>query len=249
MSSRILLQRGFTMLEVLIALMVFALISMMAWQILHGAMENAAFTDKQTANLSQLQLTYSRLERDLTQMLPRAVNGDDRAFSLSGNALALTTQDNLASFGRPQEPDILRVTWQLDANTLWREVSPALDLASNTPGTRVPVLEHVKSWQWRMFDGGWRNDWQNKTAVPQGVELTLTLDNDEQWRWVFVASEGWPIEADGAPGAESPPSAYPQAAGGGEASGQPSADAATPAPNAATPATGQPTTANPGATP
>jgi|GEM_PF-85110 len=194
MNSTVRRQQGFTLLEVMIALMVFALISMMAWQIIHGAMENSAFTDKQTANLSQLQLTYSRLERDLTQMVPRPVHGDDSAFHLNGEALAFTTQDNLASFGRPAEPDILRVTWLLDKNTLWREFSPPLDLASNTQGTRVSVLEHVKGVQWRFFQEGWRANWDSKTSIPQGVELTLTMENDEQWRWVFVATEGWPQE-------------------------------------------------------
>lgn len=202
MNSRLRLQQGFTLLEVMIALMVFALISMMAWQIIHGAMENSAFTDKQTANLSQLQLTWSRLERDLTQMLPRTVNGDDQALRLSENALSFTTQDGLASFGRPQEPDILRVTWRLKDNTLWREVAPALDLASPVEGVQVPVLEHVKSGQWRFFAEGWRSDWTSKTAIPQGVELTVTLENNEEWRWVFVVTDGWPIttEAAGAQG-------------------------------------------------
>lgn len=206
MNSRLRLQQGFTLLEVMIALMVFALISMMTWQIIHGAMENSAFTDKQTANLSQLQLTWSRLERDLSQMLPRAVNGDEQALRLSENALVFTTQDGLASFGNPQEPEIIRVTWRLKDNTLWREVAPALDLASPTEGVQVPVLEHVKSGQWRFFAEGWRNDWTSKTAIPQGVELTVTLENDEAWRWVFVVTDGWPITTDAA-GAEGETSA------------------------------------------
>ncbi|WP_313667255.1 type II secretion system minor pseudopilin GspJ [Atlantibacter sp.] len=217
MNSMVRRQQGFTLLEVMIALMVFALISMMAWQIIHGAMENAAFTDKQTANLSQLQLTYSRLERDFTQMVPRPVQGDDRAFHLNGEALAFTTQDNLAAFGRPAEPDILRVTWLVDKNTLWREFSPALDLAANTQGTRVPVLEHVKGVQWRFFQEGWRPTWDSKANIPQGVELTLTMENDEQWRWVFVASEGWPQELAATSGEETTASPDQQNADNGTA--------------------------------
>lgn len=193
MNSGIRRQEGFTMLEVLIALMVFALISMMAWQIIHGAMENAAFTDKETANLSQLQLTYSRLERDLTQIVPRPVHGDDQAFHATAQSVAFTTQDNLAAFGQPRQPDLLRVTWLLEKNTLWREFSPALDLATATEGTRVPVLEHVKAWQWRFFNQGWQNDWTSKTTAPQGAELIVTLENDQQWRWVFVTTQGWPM--------------------------------------------------------
>lgn len=238
MNSRLRLQQGFTLLEVMIALMVFALISMMAWQIIHGAMENAAFTDKQTANLSQLQLTWSRLERDLTQMLPRGVNGDEQALRLSENALAFTTQDNLASFGRPQEPDILRVTWRLQDNTLWRDVAPAIDLANMAQGVQVPVLEHVKSWQWRFFAEGWRDAWAEKSAIPQGVELTVTLENDETWRWVFVISDGWPMPTEGAESAAptegTPDPATPQETTTPSEAAQPAAGGA-PAQPAATP--------------
>ncbi|MCH0622188.1 prepilin-type N-terminal cleavage/methylation domain-containing protein, partial [Klebsiella pneumoniae] len=48
-------QRGFTLLEIMIALTIFAVISTLAWQILDGAMRTSSATDASAAKLNQLQ--------------------------------------------------------------------------------------------------------------------------------------------------------------------------------------------------
>lgn len=59
-------QRGFTLLEIMIALTIFAVISTLAWQILDGAMRTSSATDTRAAKLNQLQRAWSLMERDFS---------------------------------------------------------------------------------------------------------------------------------------------------------------------------------------
>ena len=72
-------QAAFTLLEVLLALVIFASLSLGAYQVLQGVMANDALTKVKGARLADLQRVFSLLERDFSQMVPRAtrVNGEN----------------------------------------------------------------------------------------------------------------------------------------------------------------------------
>ncbi|QBH97766.1 type II secretion system protein GspJ [Limnobaculum zhutongyuii] len=185
-------QQGFTMMEVIIALVIFAMISMMAWQILNGSMSNSAVSDAQSARFNQLQMTYSRLERDFSQAMPRAPVGSSAAFQLRDGILVLTTQDSVASLGNPQSADLIRVSWWLKDNQVYRGIASVLDGASVTDWTKIPMIDRVKKMDWRFFNTDWQPQWEEAEMIPKGIELTLTLEDDTVWRWVFMTPGNWP---------------------------------------------------------
>ncbi|MBK5071534.1 type II secretion system minor pseudopilin GspJ [Budviciaceae bacterium CWB-B4] len=185
-------QQGFTMMEVIIALVIFAMISMMAWQILNGSMSNSAVSDAQSARFNQLQMTYSRLERDFSQAMPRAQVGSSAAFQLRDGILVLTTQDSVASLGNPQSADLIRVSWWLKDNQVYRGIASVLDGASPADWTRIPMIDRVKKMDWRFFNTNWQPQWEEAEMIPKGIELTLTLEDDTEWRWVFMTPGNWP---------------------------------------------------------
>jgi len=73
-------QRGFTLLEIMIALTIFAVISTLAWQILDGAMRTSSATDASAAKLNQLQRAWSLMERDFFQLQARAPRNEPELF-------------------------------------------------------------------------------------------------------------------------------------------------------------------------
>ncbi len=85
-------QRGFTLLEIMIALTIFAVISTLAWQILDGAMRTSNATDRNAAKLNQIQRAWSLLERDFFQLQAR--------YSSNASAGALTITACGAMCGR-----------------------------------------------------------------------------------------------------------------------------------------------------
>ena len=71
-------QAAFTLLEVLLALVIFASLSLGAYQVLQGVITNDALTKVKGERLADLQRVFTLLERDFSQMVPRPmrINGE-----------------------------------------------------------------------------------------------------------------------------------------------------------------------------
>ena len=67
---------GFTLLEVLLAIGITAMIGLGSWQILNSAIRASEATQERLAELNNLQKTMLILSRDLQQVLPRSIRDE-----------------------------------------------------------------------------------------------------------------------------------------------------------------------------
>jgi general secretion pathway protein J len=206
--------RGFTLLELLVALFIAALMFAMGYGAIRQALTNHESLKAQQAHLLGLQTAMRVLEQDFVQLAPRPVRqaiGDEPAQpALQGGLpgaqpVAALTRAGWSNPAGLQRPGLQRVAYYLENGTLRREYWNVLDptLASTT--ARRELLTHVKTFTIRYLDVNhqWQDQWPPATStvlVGQSLESVLrerplaveiTIDTDD-WgkivRLVEVAS-------------------------------------------------------------
>ena len=177
--------RGFTLLELLVAVTVMAVMSLFAYRGLNQLTDNSAHRQQQEQWLRQLQVGFTMIERDLLLAAPRSVRdgfGEPRAAFLATpgqeNLLELTRSS--AAPGSSSHPGFARVSYQLRDNRLIRSRQPVLDTAVGNQPLETELLGGVELAELRFFSTAvaWLPYWPpavGAEVVPKSVEITLQL--------------------------------------------------------------------------
>jgi general secretion pathway protein J len=196
-------QRGFTLVELLVAMFIAAVMFAIGYGAIRQALASHETLKDQQAHLLELQNAVRVMEQDFVQVAPRPVRqaiGDEPAQpALAGSALstqgALTSATTTTTGALPivaltrtgwanprglQRTGLQRVAYFLENGTLRREHWNVLDptLASTT--TRRDLLTHVKAVTIRYMDVNhtWQDQWPpqtNTTLVSQALEARLRV--------------------------------------------------------------------------
>jgi general secretion pathway protein J len=158
------ISRGFTLVEVLIALVLMAIMTGLAWRGLDAMLRSREITQQSIERSSVLQTALAQWEQDLEQIQPSGLVGEPLAFD--GLHLRFTRR-------HPQGLQV--VVWMLQDGQWSRWASaPATTLAalrqtwerSQQPlvlaGERLIVLSGVSDWQLYYF---WDNAWANAMST------------------------------------------------------------------------------------
>ena len=188
---------GFTLIEVMIALMIFGMIAAAGVALLSFSVKaqgaSAAVLDD-TGDLNRLS---SILTADLAQAQDRPTRdvGGTRLPAFTGDAGA-TPMLRLVRGGW-SNPDaapratLQKVEYRLAAGALERVAYPALDGAPPLPP--AVLLERVQTVRLRFrFAGAWTDTWNGnpRSALPQAVELVATREGGTSYRLLFLVGTG-----------------------------------------------------------
>ncbi len=205
-------QRAFTLVELLIALTIFAIMAVMSYRTLDSVFQTRQHLSTETARLRDVALLFARLDDDFTTLLDRRPRNAD---NLLDDALRLTallpgaddatlvfTRSGFAgSSGMAATPQ--RVGYRLKEGVLELVLWPSLDSAPRTAPQAYPALGQVRDAKWRAMDGTgiWQNVWRSTpvggataagapSAYPAALELSITLASGEQFTRVFALRRG-----------------------------------------------------------
>ncbi|TIH09243.1 type II secretion system minor pseudopilin GspJ [Pseudomonas leptonychotis] len=207
--------RGFTLLELLIAIAIFALLGLGTYRMLDSVLQTDKVTRAHEMQLRELVRAMAAFERDLLQVQARATRdafGDPRA-ALLGEALdspsiELTRNGWRNPLGQPRS-SLQRVRWQLSGEQWQRQYWTVLDQAQDSELQVQQALDGVTRLQLRYRDqeGAWHDSWppaeKNPAdallALPQAVELIIEHRRYGELRRLLRLPEGVPERLQQAP--------------------------------------------------
>ncbi len=184
-------QRGFTLLEMLVAIAIFALVAIMAHTGLRSVLNNRLHVEQQADRLQQLQLAITLIGRDLVQAVPRPIRDEfgDRQPALQGGGsfgegrLELTHAGWRNPAGQPRS-ELQRVAYRLGEEGLERWSWQVLDRAQDSEPYRALLLDGVDELSFRFMDEQrqWHDHWPvealegDLARLPRAIEVILQLD-------------------------------------------------------------------------
>lgn len=182
------LQKGFTLLEVLIAVALFAMISLAASGMLVAMIDSSERGKVASDKLNELQMAFLVMERDFTQMTRRTVRleGDEplKEFIFSNESSYSSDTQGLAfvrqGWRNPglllPRSDVQAVTYQLEDDTLNRLHFIFVDAVVGEEPKVRPLITGVKQVDFEFHNGvKWSNELP-KEDLPLAIAIELDLE-------------------------------------------------------------------------
>lgn len=146
-------QRGLTLIELLIAMAIFAVMSASMFLAFDSFQKGKEVTETNADRLKQYQLGFNILARDFQQMIPRPVRDE---FGSEAPLYALTSDVgseveftragwNRSPFSKVKRSELQRVTYYLEEKKLMRGSWRVLDRAEDSVPDRAELLDGVES--------------------------------------------------------------------------------------------------------
>ena len=195
--------KGFTLLEILIAIVIFALLSLAAYQVLQGVLRSGEISKEHNESLTQLQRAMLIIEQDFTQIVARTSRdskeeAEDLKVLTTGNLL-FDSEDQGIEFTRlgwtnpldllPRS-DLLRVRYRLKEGQLQRLYFLYPDIQTGEEPQMQVLLNDIEKLSFRFWNDGWKKTWSSAKKLPEGIEITFTSKKYAEIRRTFLVAAG-----------------------------------------------------------
>lgn len=193
-------RQGFTLVELLVAMAIFSLMSLMAYQGMQSVFTTREQTDAEAKRLQAIQMTFLYLQRDLGFISAREIRdeyGDNQAaFKLAEDGLYRMelSRDGYRNPAQLPRSSLQRVAYSLADNTLYRLRWPVMDRAPDSQPIRRTLLTDVDEIIIRVLDekDEWQHVWPSAAQgriFPRAVEVTLSLKDWGRLSRLFMLPE------------------------------------------------------------
>ena len=189
---------GFTLVEMLVAITVLAVLGLISWRGLDQLVTQRARLDDSTAGTEQVVRALSQLERDVAQRIPDALVAGR---ALPGSPLPAAVAVTIDANGQARIR-ILRtradvgggtasVMWSVEAGNLVRTSTTSTTSTTGTPADRIALLDGIDGVSVRvLLANGWveaRDLTRNAAIVAErGAAVEFSIDRGAAGRFTRV---------------------------------------------------------------
>lgn len=196
---------GFTLLELLVALFVSAVMFTIGYAGIAAAARNRATVQEAQQSLSDMQRAVRVISTDLSQINPRPIR-DELGRSVAGAIIVAPGTPSPIAFTRGGRPalahhargSLQRIEYLVENATLVRISWQMLDRAQGSAASRRVLMRGVRGLRFRFLDerGEWREDWPPTMTTnsgdrallrsrPRAIEVTLVTESQGEIRRVI----------------------------------------------------------------
>ncbi|AZQ83060.1 type II secretion system protein GspJ [Colwellia sp. Arc7-635] len=179
-------ERGFTLLEVLIAIAIFSVISMASFSIFQTVLNSDTVTKERTDRINELQRGFLIIERDMIQIARRSMrlNGeaplgaflhtDNESFSSGEKGIAFVRNGWTNPGLLLPRSDMQSVAYRLNDNVLERLHFNFVDAVLGEEPKVRPLITQVEKLDFEFYDG---KKWQ-KTLEENTLPIAIAMEID-----------------------------------------------------------------------
>lgn len=191
-------KKGFTLVELLVAIAVFAVLSALGWKVFDYLAKVKDRNAMHEVNLEQLQESYQQILRDTMQAVPLTANVKGQ------QQPALVLQNGRFNFSKTGVTDPLqqgispyeRVEYQYraDEKKLYRFKYRNLHQTGNDQPESSVMLDEVEAFEIVVLNPNELSSWPESSVdsqqieqlrlLPKGIKINLTV-RDVQYEWIF----------------------------------------------------------------
>lgn len=190
MPTRIHKSFGFTLIEVVVALAVFAIVGITAFSGLNAVLKWQTDLEIRSDQIKSIQLTLKYLERDVNRAIARPIRdqyGDTQpAFSSDGESIMSLTYSGWRNPAGLLRSNLQRVAYEVSEKQFKRHSWNRLDGAISEDAREVVLLEEIKELEIEFLNQNntWVDRWPPINSSPTSIGLP---------RAVLISFEAAPI--------------------------------------------------------
>ena len=194
-------RNGFTLVELLIALAIFAVIAGGALGLLRFSVDAEAASRTKTQQIAALRRFLSVWNADLAQAVPRPArdtagiphNALEAPTGAPDGVILRLTRGGWSNFDGAPRPSLQRVEYRWQGGRRARAGYPFVDGAA--PDAAAPLADAASAprLRFRTSDGNWQDRWepQRSAELPVAIELTLPQPGGQGLRVVALVGANY----------------------------------------------------------
>jgi general secretion pathway protein J len=195
--------QGFTLIEVLVSIAIFASLSVAAYQVVNQVQLSNELSKQKSTRLQEIQRAFVFLDGDFRQIALRQFRHDGEEATprlLLWGQNVLASDDKGVLFTRlgwlnplNQFPrgEVSKVGYRIQEETLQRLWWRYPDTPVAEPAIELPLLDGVESFGLRFYaEGEWSNEWSTDLALPSAVEVKLKLVDYGEINRIYLTTAG-----------------------------------------------------------